>query len=644
MKKQTSQQMHEILMLAFWSIVILFLIIASYLLDYFDLAPIFITAGLALIAVFLGGTWRFVDGIKSVCHGKITVNTFVTVSLTATMLIGEFLAAAIVIFIMTVAEAVEEYTLDKSRSGIQNLLDLAPKMATILRDRKEETVPVEEVKINDIVIVKPGEGIPVDGIVVSGKASINQSAITGESVPVLKTIDSELFAGTLNETGRLEFRATKVGSDTTLAKIIHRIEEAHELKAPVQKIADQFTAWFLPVVLIAAWLGYYITRDIQSAVSILLVAAPCALSIGTPTAVTSGIANMSKRGVLIKGGLYFELGGKIDTLLVDKTGTFTIGHPRLLDIITFQNLSKEEVLQLAAIAEKHSEHPLSKAVINAALERNISIPDPDKFISEVGLGVTAMTNNHKVSVGRLSYLKTKKDSLTAEIANAISTQDDLGRTSILVSRDDTIIGLIAVADEIRPESKAAVAAIESILGKGNIHMLTGDNEASANNIARQLGITTVLSGLLPEDKQEYVRKLQKEGKKVAMVGDGINDAPALALADVGIAMGSSGTDVAIETADIALMTDDLTKVADFMWISKTVVRRIKINIFCSMVYNLIGIILGNLGLLNPVLAIIFQEAGTITVIVNSTLLLWAQPKIDKNDTTISIVNNDLISE
>jgi Cd2+/Zn2+-exporting ATPase len=631
MKTKKSTQLHNILMLAFWSVVILLLIILSSILDQCNLVPMYIPAGLSLIAVFLGGTWRFVDGLKNLIHGKITVNVFVTVSLTATMAIGEFTAAAIVIFIMTVAEAVEEFTLDKSRSGIQGLLDLAPQTATTKFENKEIVIPIENVKIGDTMIVKPGECIPVDGVVLFGSASVNQSAITGESVPVLKTVGSELFAGTLNETGRLEFEATKVGEDTTLAKIVHRVEEAHELKAPVQKLADRFTTWFLPIVLLASGLGYYFTRDIQSAVSILLVAAPCALSIGTPTAVTAGIANLAKRGVLIKGGLYFELAGKVTTLLIDKTGTFTVGHPKVLEILPFQNVTKEELLLLAAIAEKHSEHPLSKAVMNEANEKKITVPDPNEFISEVGLGVTAITDKHEISVGRLSFLASKGVFISTDIEKVIDKQDKLGRTSILVSKDDTIIGLIAIADDIRPESMDAVKTLGAVLGIENIHMLTGDNEASANAIASQIGVSNVHAELLPENKQDYVRKLQKEGHIVAMIGDGINDAPALALADVGIAMGSGGTDVAIETADIALMNDDLTKVAEFIILSKTIVRRIKINIAFSMIYNLIGIILGNLGLLSPVLAIIFQEAGTITVIISSTLLLWAQPNIIKNN-------------
>lgn len=625
--KTKKSNLIDILKLAIWPLGVLALILGSYFFDKANILSPYLGAVLALGATFLGGWWRFLGGLTDLFHRKITVNVFVTISLTATMLVGNFLAAAIVIFIMTLAEAVEQYTLDKSRSGIKGLLDLAPQTALIVRDGNEQTVPVNEVRINDTIIVKPGERIPVDGVVTSGSASVNQAAITGEPVPVLKTKGSELFAGTLNETGRLEFTATKVGEDTTLAKIVHRVEEAHELKAPIQHIADKFTAWFLPIVLVAAAIGYFTTRDIHSAVSILLVAAPCALVIGTPTAVTSGIANMSRRGVLIKGGLYFEAGGKIDALLIDKTGTFTEGRPKVHDIVSFSGYSKDEVLRLAAIAEKHSEHPLSKAVLSHAEENNITVKDPDDFINEVGLGVTVLTEGKTVSVGRPAFLAGKGMKISAEIQNALDSHDKLGHTKILISCNDTIIGLIAIADKIRPETKSAVEALNAVLGSDKIHMLTGDNEASAKAIASQIGVTNVHANLLPEDKQAYVKKLQEQGLKVAMIGDGINDAPALASADVGIAMGSSGTDVAIETADVALMNDDLTKVAEFIYISRAVIRRIKINIFFAMVYNLFGIILGNFGLLNPVLAIILQEAGTVTVIISSTLLLWVKPKI-----------------
>jgi Cd2+/Zn2+-exporting ATPase len=528
---------------------------------------------------------------------------------------------------MTLAEAIAMYTFDRSRSGIQELLDLTPQTALVIREGIEKTIPIAEVQTNDIVVVKPGDRVPVDGIVTAGSASVNQAPITGEPIPVMKSKGSELFAGTLNETGRLEFVATKIGEDTTLAKIIHLVEGAQELKAPIQKIVDKFTEVFLPIVLVIAVVGYFVTGDIHSAISILLVAAPCALVIGTPTAVTSGSINVSRRGVLIKGGIYFEIAGKIDALLIDKTGTFTEGRPKVQEIIPFSSFTEDDVLRMAAIAEKHSEHPLAAAILTCAADRNIIVKDPDEFTSEIGLGVTVVTEGKTVSVGRPSFITGKGIALSAEVQKLFDEQSKLSRSTVLISCDGLIIGIIAMADQIRLEAKNAVEALSAVLGREKIHLLTGDNQASAKSIADQLGIINVHADLLPEDKQELVLKLHKQGAKVAMVGDGINDGPALASADVGIAMGSCGTDVAIETADVVLMNDDLTKVAEFIEISRAVIRRIKINIFSAMIYNIIGITLGFLGFLNPLIAIILQYAGTITVIISSILLLWATPKI-----------------
>jgi heavy metal translocating P-type ATPase len=626
MGKTSKSNLIQIFKLASWPLGVLALTLASYFFDRANVLSPYLGAALALVAVALGGWWRYWECFKDIFKLKITVNVFVSIALTATILIGSFLAAAIIIFIMTLAEAIAMYTFDKSRSGIQKLLDLTPQTALVFRDGVEQSIPISEVQINDIVIVKPGDRIPVDGIVTAGSASVNQAPITGEPIPVMKSVDSELFAGTLNETGRLEFIARKIGEDTTLAKIVHLVEEAQELKAPIQKIVDKFTEWFLPIVLVIAIVGYFVTRDIHSAVSILLVAAPCALVIGTPTAVTSGSINISRRGVLVKGGIYFEIAGKVDALLIDKTGTFTEGRPKVQKIITLSSFTENDVIQMAAIAEKHSEHPLATAILTCAKERSIAVKDPDEFTNEVGLGVTVATDGKTVSVGRPSFIAEKGIALSAELKDLLDEQSKLSLTTVLVSCDNLIIGIIAIADQIRSTTKKAVEALSVVMGKNKIHMLTGDNEASAKSIADQIGIINVHADLLPKDKQEFVHRLQAQGLKVAMIGDGINDAPALASADVGIAMGSCGTDVAIETADVALMNDDLTKVAEFIEISRTVIRRIKTNILFAMIYNIIGVSLGFFGFLNPVIAIILQEAGTITVIISSILLLWATPK------------------
>lgn len=618
-------QYREIAVLAIVPGLVGVLILASWLLARWAIGPYFLNAGLALVATLFGGFQRFIAGFRDIYNRRITVNVFVTVALIATVAIGEFRAAAIIVFIMAVAGALESYTLDKTRRSIRNLLDLTPKMAMIRRGEQEVAVPVSEVHVGDVVVIRPGERIPVDGVVLAGTSSVNQAPVTGESMPVEKFKGSDVFSGTLNETGRLEIQATRTGKDTTLARIVHLVEEAQETKAPIQNIADRFTVWFLPTVLGLAVIGFFTSGNIKVAVSILLVACPCAFAIATPTAVTAGISNLARRAVLVKGGIFLELAGKLDTLLVDKTGTFTLGRPRVVKVIPFNGRSEDDVLRLAAIAEKDSEHPLASSIMAITRERGIEVPDPDEFKVEVGMGVTARWHDKKIWVGKEGFLRNKGIAITKGIERRVSEQTEQGRTAVLVANDLSPVGLIAIADEIRPETSRAIASLKRNIGIQNIIMLTGDNCKAARSVAQEIGVDDYHAELFPEQKQQFVKNLKNEGRIVGMIGDGINDAPSLALADVGIAMGDRGTDVAIETADVTLMNDDLSRVVDFMWMSRKVLRRIKLNIFFSILYNTVGLILGSLGMLTPVLAVIFQEAGCITVVFSSTLLLWARP-------------------
>jgi Cd2+/Zn2+-exporting ATPase len=599
------------------------LILVSWAMAYWEIGPYFLNAGLALFATLFGGYLRFLAGFKDIFNRKITVNVFVTVALVATVAVGEFRAAAVIVFIMAVAGALETYTLDKTRRSIRNLLDLAPRTATIRRDDGEIVIPVNEVQVDDIVVVRPGGRIPVDGIVAAGQSCVNQAPITGESMPVEKFKGSEVFGGTLNETGRLEIRTARVGRDTTLARIVHLVEQAQGTKAPIQNLADRFTTWFLPTVLVLAVIAFLTSGNVKVAVSVLLVACPCAFAIATPTAVTAGIANMARRAVLIKGGIFLELAQKMDVLLVDKTGTFTFGRPKVVDVIAFDGVLEEEVLRLAAIAEKYSEHPLARSVIACAKERGIVVPDPDKFNIEVGMGVTAWLDGKEILVGKNKFLQDKGTCVAEYIEYAIAEQTEQGRTAILVANDMKPVGLIAIADEIRPQTHRSIESLKA-MGIKKIIMLTGDNHKVAKTVAKEIGVDDFQAELLPEQKLQFVEKLQKQGSVVGMIGDGINDAPALALADVGIAMGAAGTDVAVETADVTLMNDDLSRVVNFMNMSRKVLFRIKLNIFFSMMYNVIGFILAGFGMLTPVLAVVFQEIGCITVVFSSTLLLWAK--------------------
>ena len=623
--KQTETPVYwDVLVFGLVPIIVGILIITSWALSFFQIGPFYVNGGTALAATLFGGYTRFVSGFRDMYHRKITVNVFVTVALIATMAVGQFLSAALIVFIMAVVGAFESYTLDKTKKNIRGLLDFAPKMANVRRGAEEVTLLAAEVQIGDIVVIRPGERIPVDGIVITGASSVNQAPITGESIPVEKTVGSEVFSATMNETGHLEVRTTRVGEDTTLARIVNLVEGAQGTRAPIQGIADRFTTWFLPVVLVIAAIGYLLSGNVLVFVSILLVACPCAFAIATPTAVTAGISNLARRGVLIKGGSFLELSGKLDTLLVDKTGTFTLGKAKVVEVIPLPGYQEADVVLLAATGEKFSEHPLARAILAAAGERNITVPDPDEFKSETGMGITARSGEHTLIIGKPEFLKMKGVHLEEEVLGIITKQMDQGRTVIVVTRDTMVAGLIAIADEVRPGTAEAIIALRE-MGVKNIVMLTGDNAMVAKAVSASIGVDGYQANLLPEQKLEVVKELQAKGQIVGMIGDGINDAPALAKADVGIAMGATGTDVAIETADITLMKDDLWQFVDFVWMSKKVIRRIKINIGLSMVYNAIGLLLGVQALLTPITATIYQEAGCISVVPSSTLLLWAKP-------------------
>ena len=622
---QERSNVHELMVLSIVPAAVMALTLVSWALAHWKLGPTFVNAAVALVATLFGGLPRFISGFKDIAKRKITVNVFVVVALVATVAVGEFRAAAIIVFIMAAAGALETYTLDKTRRSIRDLLDFAPATATVRRDGQEVTVAVVDIAIGDQVVVRPGERIPVDGIVVAGASSVNQAPITGESMPVEKLKGSAVFSGTLNESGRLEIETETVGEGTTLSRIVHLVQEAQGTRAPIQNLADRFTTWFLPAVVVLAFVAFFVTDDVKAAVAVLLVACPCAFAIATPTAVTAGVSNMARRAVLIKGGVFLELASKIDHLLVDKTGTFTFGRPTVVDTVIFNGRTSDDILHLACIAERYSEHPLGRAILAAGQARGLSIPEPEDFTSSAGMGVEAQWSGSTIRVGKPSFLKDAGLSMTPAIEDAIAEQSEKGRTAVLVAQGDEPVGLLAIADEVRPEIPSAIRELKA-LGVKRITMLTGDNRKVAAAVAEAIGVDDFEAELMPEQKQEYVRQCQAEGQVVGMIGDGVNDAPALALADVGIAMGAAGTDVAIETADVTLMNDDIAGVSQFMWMSAKVLRRIKLNIFFSMIYNVVGLGLSVVGLMTPIVAVIFQEAGCITVVLSSTLLLWAKPR------------------
>lgn len=616
----------EILILSLVPVSVFLLVMLSWFLEKKGGTAGEISQSVALLAIFLGGGNRFIRGIKDlILRRTVTVDVFVSIALIATMAIGEFISAAIVIFIMAVSGAVEGYTMDKSKRSIQNFLSMAPKTAVLLEDGKETQIDADTILLGDQLVVKPGERIPADGMVAEGFADVNEALVTGEAMPVLKTVGSEVFAGTLNEDGRIVMKVTKEPQDTVFSQIFRMVDAAQNEKAPIQKTVDRFTAWCLPIILVATAIGYLLTHDMHSAVSILLVAAPCALAIGTPTAVSAAMSNMTKQGVLIKGGSYFEEAGKLDVLMLDKTGTLTTGIPAISRVWTAEGIRKDDALYWAASAEQDSPHPFAKALKKEAEKKQISFAEATSFTSMTGAGIQAVVEGKTVDVGKPSYIK-NLCSFPSDNIERVLTTEKAGQSSVAVAVDGCLYGLFFFEDQLREDVGDSVKEVQQMLGKDRVILLSGDRQKTAESFGNRVGIEKVFGDLMPEDKARFVETYQKQGKRVCMVGDGINDAPALAKASIGVAMGRSGTEFASETADVILMHEDLSLLAEFIDLSRRVVRRIKWNIFFSVIFNLTGILLGNLGLLTPVLAIILQEAGTITVLISSTLLLRRRPK------------------
>lgn len=570
-----------------------------------------------------GGTPIVVSAIKALLQKDLDVDFLATIAIIAAVIVGQYLAAALVVLMLSGGEILEDYTANKTSRAIQLLIESAPKTARIRKDGKEIQVPIEEVKVDDLVLVKPGEKIPIDGEVVSGLASVNQASLTGESIAVEKSVNCKVLSGTIVELGALEVRAEKVGEDTTFSHIIKLIREGQSNRAPIEKIAHRYARYFAPILLVIAIITYVVTRDVIAVVSTLVIACPCALTLATPIAVVASIGNAAKRGILIRGGATLESVGKTDTVVLDKTGTLTLGSPQVVDVKTFNGKSEAQVITLAALAEKFSEHPLAKAVLEKANKQGICTEDPSNFEVLPGQGVVVSYQGKEVLAGNEKLLQTKKVTIGSEAQDSLTAQKELGRTVFLVCENGSVVGLVSVADVSRQGVAESVADMRSV-GVKNVVMLTGDNSATAHAIANQVGINEVGADLLPEGKVDYVKKLKGNGNRILMVGDGINDAPALAAAHVGVAMGKTGTDVAIETADVVLISDDLAKVPQIIKIGRTTVSLIKQNILIALAINIIGIFLAASGDINPVIAAAIHEGNALFVVLNSARLIWTK--------------------
>ncbi len=534
-----------------------------------------------------------------------------------------FESSAVIITLIILGKMLEAVAKGKTSEAIKKLIGLQPKTARVVRDGVQKDIAIEEVQVSDIIIVRPGEKVPVDGKVVNGSSSVDESMLTGESIPVDKRAGDEVIGATINKHGVLKIEATKVGKDTALAQIIRLVEEAQGSKAPVQRLVDKISAVFVPAVVIIAVITFAIwyfidgnfTRGLINAVSILVLACPCALGLATPTAIMVGTGKGAENGILIKGGEHLERIHKLDTIIFDKTGTITKGQPEVTDIIAFDE-NEEQILKYAAIAEKNSEHPLGHAVVRRANEKGIQLKDPQNFEAIPGHGIYAFIDDKTIYLGNRKLINDKNIDIS-KTEDQISKLELEGKTTMLMAVDGKLSGIIAVADTVKENSKKA---IQELYNMGiEIYMLTGDNKRTAQAIANQVDIENVIAEVIPQHKADNVARIKEEGKTVGMVGDGINDAPALATADIGFAIGT-GTDVAMEASDITLMKGDLRDIAIAIKLSRRTLRTIKQNLFWAFIYNTAGIPLAALGFLHPMIAGAAMAFSSVSVVTNSLRL------------------------
>ncbi|WP_434530141.1 heavy metal translocating P-type ATPase (plasmid) [Haloarcula sp. NS06] len=596
------------------------------------------SAAILVLATLVGGYDIAKTAYHEVTNRTLGIKTLVTLAAIGAIIIGEYWEAAAVVFLFSLGSYLEGRTMRKTRTALQELLEMTPDTATVRRDGELQEVPAREVEEGEVVVVKPGGKIPVDGTVVDGESAVNQAPVTGESAPVHKADGDEVYAGTVNQEGALEIRTTGAGSDTTLERIIRRVEEAQEAQSPTESLIDRFAKYYTPAVIVLAIGAYAVTQNAILSLTLLVIGCPGALVIGPPVSIVSAIGNAARSGVLMKGGEHLERAGKIDLVAFDKTGTLTKGETTVADIEGF-GIADDEVLTLAATAEKKSEHHLADAIVDAARERPTaatdggatvaqaddtdaslqSIPDPDDFDVVAGKGVIAHTDGHEVVVGNRALLDDRDIDVPSRVADYVREREGRGETVVHVVRDGDVIGAIAMRDELRKAAPGVVAALQDT-GIETV-MLTGDNERTAAAVAEEVGIDEYRAELLPEDKQTVIEAYQADGHVVAMVGDGINDAPSLATADVGIAMGAAGTDTAIETADMALMADDLERIPYAVKLSKATRWNVLENVglaVLTVTVLLAGVLTSYVTL---AVGMLVHEASVLAVILNGMRLL-----------------------
>jgi Cd2+/Zn2+-exporting ATPase/Cu+-exporting ATPase len=613
--------------------VILFVVLIGEGLGLFETLTVYVPWPIGLAIVILIGYPAFIKVIRATLNRQIIAHSLMSIGVLAALAVGAWATAAVVAFFMRVGDYVESFTTQRARRAVKDLSALAPQTARLIREGVEIEVPVEGVQVGEIVVIRPGEQIPVDGEVITGHATIDQATITGESMPIEAGPGTHVYAATLASQGSLQVRATHIGPDSTYGRVIKLVEEAEAHRGNIQRLADKFSAYYLPVVLGVAVLTLLIRRDPMATAAVLVVACSCAFALATPIAVLASVGAGAQKGVLIKGGKYLEILPTADVLLIDKTGTLTLGKPQITDIVplntggkhhvndqTIQQVlrdSQARILALAASAERYSEHPLAEAVRTAAAQRALPIQEVDEFEAIPGMGVKARLNGSTVTVGSQKLIE--RSTGQALDFSAISQLQAQGKSLLYVALDQSPIGVLAASDTLRPDVQQAIQAARA-MGLEHIELLTGDNQHSAATLADELDIP-YRAELLPEDKISIVKDYQADGHTVIMVGDGVNDAPALAQADVGIAMGAARHGIAMEAAHIILMREDWGLIPDVMRIAQRTTRVVKGNILFTLIYNTVGLTLAALGYLPPILAAAAQSIPDLAILVNSSRLL-----------------------
>ncbi len=569
---------------------------------------------IALVATLAGGYPIFKEAISNLLARRMTMELSMTIALAAALAIGEFFTALVIVLFVLIAEVLEGLTVGRGRRAIKDLLDLLPRNALVRRGQGTQEVGAAEIQVGDVVLVKPGARVPVDGVVVAGNSFVDQAPITGESMPVEKLPGSTVYAGTINQSGVIEVRTEGIGRDTAFGKIIEAVERAEKSRAPIQKTADRLAGYLVYFAIGCAALTLLITQDVRSTISVVIVAGACGIAAGTPLAILGAIGRAARQGAIIKGGLYLEALGTVDTVVFDKTGTLTLGNPEVTDVRTCPGVTPERVIEAAAIAERPSEHPLAKAVLQKAAIMSLSVSEPERFEYVPGKGIGCSRNGEQIIVGSKAFLEENRVDLTS------FASDNNHSSEVLVGHNGRLLGALHIEDAVRPEAGQAISALRQ-MGLRTI-LLTGDVAAIGHAVGKQLGLDEVHAELLPDEKVARIKALLAAGKKVAMVGDGINDAPALTEATVGVAMGS-GTDVARESGDVVLLGNDLLKFVETLQVARRCRRIIWFNFGGTLLVDSVGVGLAAFGMLNPLIAAFIHVSSELAFILNSARLLPA---------------------